>query len=75
MFGQFCKNPSDENREYRFDKMFAYYAARMPAETPVMTGLSYGHIQDLMTIPVGARCRIELAGDSFSFGTTSAVVD
>ncbi|NTU92484.1 MAG: LD-carboxypeptidase [Chlorobiaceae bacterium] len=75
MFGQFCKNPADENCDYRFDKMFAYYADRMPEGTPVMTGLSYGHIQELMTIPVGARCRIELANDAFSFGAVEPVVE
>jgi muramoyltetrapeptide carboxypeptidase len=75
MFGQFSKNPADENRDYRFDKMFAYYADRMPGGAPVMTGLSYGHIQELMTIPVGAKCRVELNEDSFSFGAVEAVVE
>ncbi|HWR02154.1 MAG TPA: LD-carboxypeptidase [Chlorobaculum sp.] len=74
MFGQFCKNPSDENREYRFDKMFAYYADRMHTGAPVMTGLSYGHIRELMTIPIGARCRLELTPDTFSFGAVEEVV-
>ena len=74
MFGQFCKNPSDENRDYRFDKMFAYYSNRMSDGTPVMTGLSYGHIQELMTMPVGAKCRIELTEESLSFGVVDPVV-
>jgi muramoyltetrapeptide carboxypeptidase len=74
LFGQFCKNPADENCDYRFDKMFAYYADRMPEGTPVMTGLSYGHIVELMTIPVGARCRIELAPEGFAFGAVEPVV-
>jgi muramoyltetrapeptide carboxypeptidase len=75
MFGQFSKNPSDENREYRFDKMFAYYAKRMPDAAPVMTGLSYGHIEHLMTLPVGARCLLEVGKEGFSFGTTADVVE
>ena len=74
MFGQFGRNPSDENRDYRFSKMFAYYADRMPESAPVMTGLSYGHIRELMTIPVGAKCRLELGPDTFSFGATEPVV-
>ena len=75
MFGQFCRNPSDVNHDYRFDKMFTYYANRMAEGTPVMTGLSYGHIQELMTIPVGAKCRLELTGESCSFGAIDPVVD
>jgi muramoyltetrapeptide carboxypeptidase len=75
LFGQFCKNPSDENRDYRFDKMFAYYADRMPDRTPVMTGLSYGHIQELMTIPVGAKCRVEVSEEAFAFGAAEPVVE
>ncbi len=74
LFGQFCKNPADENRDYRFDKMFAYYADRMPEGTPVITGLSYGHIPQLMTVPVGARCTITANGESFSFGAKESVV-
>lgn len=74
LFGQFCRNPADENCDYRFDKMFAYYADRMPEGIPVMTGLSYGHIVELMTIPVGARCRIELSPERFAFGAVEPVV-
>lgn len=74
MFGQFSKNPADENRDYRFDKIFTYYANRMHDASPVMTGLSYGHIQELMTLPVGARCHLEISPDRFSFGATEAVV-
>jgi muramoyltetrapeptide carboxypeptidase len=74
MFGQFGKNPSDENRDYRFKKMFAYYADRMAEGAPVMTGLSYGHIRELMTMPVGAKCRIELSPGTFSFGATEPLV-
>ncbi|NTU67873.1 MAG: LD-carboxypeptidase [Chlorobiaceae bacterium] len=75
VFGQFCKNPSDEDRDYRFDKMFAYYANRMAEGTPVMTGLSYGHIPELMTMPVGAKCRIELSEGALSFGAIDPVVE
>jgi muramoyltetrapeptide carboxypeptidase len=75
MFGQFSRNPSDENRDYRFDKMFGYYADRTAEGTPVMTGLSYGHIHELMTIPVGAKCRVELSENGFSFGAVEAVVE
>ncbi|NTU53048.1 MAG: LD-carboxypeptidase [Chlorobiaceae bacterium] len=74
MFGQFSRNPSDENRDYRFNKIFTYYANRMHEGAPVMAGLSYGHVPELMTLPVGARCRIELSPDHFAFGTTEPVV-
>ncbi|MCE1273559.1 MAG: LD-carboxypeptidase [Chlorobiales bacterium] len=75
IFGQFCKNPADENCDYRFDKMFAYYADRMPEGTPVMTGLSYGHIRELMTIPVGAKCTLEVTDEKFAFGAVEQVVE
>ena len=74
MFGQFSKNPVDENREYRFDKMFTYYANRMPENAPVMTGLSYGHIKELMTLPVGARCRLEITPEHYAFGVAEPVI-
>jgi len=75
MFGQFSKNPADENRDYRFDKIFTYYANRMHEGAPVMTGLSYGHIAELMTLPVGAKCRLEISPEQFSFGAAEAVVE
>lgn len=74
MFGQFSKNATDENREYRFDKIFTYYANRMQEGSPVMTGLSYGHIRELMTLPVGARCRLEVTPEHYSFGVAEPVV-
>lgn len=74
MFGQFTKNSSDENRDYRFDKIFTYYANRMHDGAPVMTGLSYGHIRELMTLPVGARCRLEISPERFAFGAVDAPV-
>jgi muramoyltetrapeptide carboxypeptidase len=74
IFGQFSKNPADENRDYRFDKIFTYYANRMHEGAPVMTGLSYGHIRELMTLPVGARCSLEISPERFSFGAVEAVV-
>jgi muramoyltetrapeptide carboxypeptidase len=41
---------------------------------PVMTGLSYGHIRELMTLPVGARCRLEISPERFAFGAVDAPV-
>ncbi|MBN1929066.1 MAG: LD-carboxypeptidase [Chlorobiaceae bacterium] len=74
IFGQFSKNPSDENRQYRFDKMFAYYANRMHQSAPVLAGLSYGHIKELMTLPVGARCHLEITPERYAFGVAEPVV-
>ena len=74
MFGQFGKNAADENREYRFDKLFTYYANRMHAGSPVMTGLSYGHIRELMTLPVGARCHLKISSKHYAFGIAGPVV-
>jgi muramoyltetrapeptide carboxypeptidase len=74
LFGQFSRNPSDENRDYRFEKIFSYYANRMHEGCPVMAGLSYGHIHHLMTLPVGAKCRVEITPDRFTFGVAEPVV-
>lgn len=74
MFGQFTRNSSDENRDYRFDKIFTYYANRMHDNAAVMAGLSYGHIRELMTLPIGARCHLEITPEQCSFGVTGPVV-
>lgn len=74
MFGQFGRTPSDLNRDYRFDKIFNYYADRMRNDSPVMEGLSYGHVPELMTLPVGARCRFGITPAQFTFSVLEPVV-
>jgi hypothetical protein len=45
----------------RLQHIFTYYSNHAHIEGPVMRGLSYGHIKNLMTIPIGARFTIELS--------------
>jgi len=77
LFGQFgneAENTTEEN--LRQQNIFAYYSAQACKEVPVMRGLSYGHIKNLMTIPVGARVKMQLSptGD-FSFGAVNPVIE
>ncbi len=77
LFGQFgnhAENTKEEN--LRQQHIFKYYSDHANIDGPVMRGLSYGHIKNLMTIPVGARVKMELsaAGD-FSLGALHPVID
>ncbi len=74
LFGQFTNEREKTIEEkLRLLNIFNYYSKQV--EGPVMRGLSYGHIGDLMTIPVGARFKMEIAqSGSFSLGSLEAVV-
>lgn len=74
LFGQFSHEPGETKDDTRLEKIFNYYTAHTNESVPVMQGLSYGHIRNLMTIPVGARYRMEVSGESFSLRATSPVV-
>lgn len=47
---------SPQDNGYDFDTMLAYLRATLPV--PVLTGLSFGHIQRRVTIPFGAQGRL-----------------
>ncbi len=76
LFGQFS-NISEITREenLRLNNIFNYYSANTKIKGPVMRGLSCGHIKNLMTIPIGARFKMELsqAGNLF-FGATEPAI-
>jgi len=75
LFGQFSNAPLPPEEEERLQRIFSYYAGRCRGGAPALSGLSYGHVPDLMTLPVGARCRMALAEDgSFTLGTTGPVI-
>ena len=62
LLGQFS-NVSEVTKEetLRLQHIFTYYSNHAHIEGPVLRGLSYGHIKNLMTIPIGARFTIELS--------------
>lgn len=49
---------------YDFDAMLAYLRATLPL--PVLTGLSFGHIQRRVTIPFGAQGRLVSGAEGFT---------
>lgn len=49
---------------YDFDAMLAYLRQTLPV--PVLTGLSFGHIERRVTIPFGAQGRLLSGADGFS---------
>jgi muramoyltetrapeptide carboxypeptidase len=77
LFGQFgneAENTKEEN--LRQQHIFNYYSEHGHIDGPVMRGLSYGHIRNLMTIPVGARFKIKLtATGNFSIGAVNPVIE
>jgi muramoyltetrapeptide carboxypeptidase len=77
LFGQFgnqAENTEEEN--FRQEHIFTYYSEQTRADCPVMRGLSYGHIKNLMTIPVGGRFKMELSPNgNFSLGASNPVIE
>jgi len=65
LFGQFSHEPGISADDARLEKVFNYYTAHTDSGVPVMRGLSYGHISNLMTLPVGVRCRMEVSEASY----------
>lgn len=75
LFGQFSNGGVQQEEEDRLLRIFNYYADRSSYIGPVITGLSYGHIADLMTLPVGAICRAEVKDDgTFALGAMAPVI-
>ncbi|WP_075791349.1 muramoyltetrapeptide carboxypeptidase [Massilia putida] len=54
--------PADNG--YNFDEMLTYVRATLPV--PVLTGLAFGHIPRRVTIPFGARGRLECDGEQWT---------
>lgn len=77
LLGQFTGDTeTTEEEESRLQHIFRYYSKPEHMNGPVMRGLSYGHIRDLMTIPVGARFSMEISSSGyFSFGAVEPVLE
>uniref|UniRef100_Q3AP11 Muramoyltetrapeptide carboxypeptidase, putative n=1 Tax=Chlorobium chlorochromatii (strain CaD3) TaxID=340177 RepID=Q3AP11_CHLCH len=76
LFGYFSTGtPLPVAEEQRLQYSMEYYSAMLPPDAVAIRGLSFGHIRHMMTMPVGARCKLHVAADGlFSFGTLEAVV-
>ncbi len=73
-FGNEAENTKEEN--LRQQNIFDYYSAQACTDGPVMRGLSYGHIINLMTLPVGARVKIQLSpAGNFTLGAINPVIE
>jgi len=75
LFGQFTTAAEITKEEaLRLENIFSHYSAEA-LDAPVMKGLSCGHIKQLMTLPIGARFRMEISENgAFFFGATEPVV-
>lgn len=74
LFGQFSGEPLEASEAERLKNIFDYYSELNPQATS-LSGLSYGHIRDLMTIPIGARFRVSVtASGSFTLGALDPVI-
>jgi muramoyltetrapeptide carboxypeptidase len=75
LFGQFSSEPVENSETERLKNIFDYYSA-LNRDAAVLSGLSYGHIRDLMTIPVGARFKVSVTSSgNFSLGALEPVIE
>lgn len=79
LFGQFSWEPGEEAKDSRDDlrleKIVEYYSRLLPAGSPVMRGLSYGHIRNLLTIPVGGKFKLTVTDSAFLLQALEPVVE
>ncbi|ARM30058.1 LD-carboxypeptidase [Prosthecochloris sp. HL-130-GSB] len=73
LFGQFSRTAMHFLPDDPMTSIMQYYTAKTVPGTPVAGGISYGHIDHLLTIPVGATCRIEASPDALLLKTTAPV--
>ena len=75
LFGQFSGEPEKTGEDERMKKVFDYYST-LNKHATVLSGISYGHIADMMTLPVGARFRIKISSTgTFSLGAVVPVIE
>ena len=58
LFGQFSREVMDFDCEHPLLDILHYYTEKTAPDMPVIAGLSYGHIDDLLTVPVGTYCTL-----------------
>ena len=74
LFGQFSCEQEKTGDDERMKRVFEYYST-LNNHAATLSGLSYGHIQNLMTIPVGARFKLTVSPTgTFSLGALEPVI-
>ncbi|MBF0585982.1 LD-carboxypeptidase [Prosthecochloris sp. N3] len=73
LFGQFTRSAMRFDLQAPLTAILRYYCDKTRQDVPVAGGISYGHIDDLLTIPVGARCRVEAHDGRLTLRTTAPV--
>lgn len=62
LLGDFASHRLAEiDNGYNFGEMLAFLRGRIA--TPIVTGLPFGHVRDLVTLPVGAHAVLDSKGD------------
>lgn len=74
LFGQFSRDAMDFDKKHPLLDILHYYTDKTAPHVPVVAGLSYGHIDDLLTAPVGAGCTLHACNGELSLTTSPAVV-
>ncbi len=73
LFGQFSRKAMDFDCKHPLADILHYYTEITAPAMPVIAGLSYGHIDDLLTVPVGAVCTLHASKGELSLGIPPAV--
>ena len=73
LFGQFSKEVMDFDLEHPLLDILHYYTCKTASHVPVVAGLSYGHIDDLLTVPVGAGCTLRASENELTLCMQPAV--
>ncbi|MBL6956698.1 MAG: LD-carboxypeptidase [Chlorobium phaeobacteroides] len=73
LFGQFSKEIITFDTQHPLLDILRYYTEKTSPNVPVVAGLSYGHIDDLLTLPVGATCTLNASHERISLTTSPAV--
>ena len=74
LFGQFSRDAMTFDKQHPLLDILRYYTDKTAPHVPVVAGLSYGHIDDLLTLPVGAPCTLKACNGELSLTTSPAVV-
>ena len=56
----------DNDRGYTLDSAIEAIRKRLPDNTPVLTGLPFGHQAEKLTLPVGAQAHIQYDSSGFT---------
>ena len=75
LFGQFSKDAMTFDKKHPLLDILRYYTDKTAPHVPVVAGLSYGHIDDLLTLPVGSSCSLKACNGELSLTTSPAVSD